>query len=228
MNYYGIFWRPGLYLVIGVRCVYWKLGSWLTVKDLSSGSQPVLFAGRCKVGSHTMQTPFYILPEESTFYCYQKEDIRLDRIAVLDEEHCESAYVKTEKTVCDSDIVWTVLKGSFGFLGEDVGPPCTATSFPLQVLCIVTWELAKVTEASPVKMMKDQDNSLAHALTEWGLWAKRSGLPTHSLFYFMASSMEHETQKQMISEESNWAEHLCRINYKTFLNSCCLLVGITC
>lgn len=67
-----------------------------------------------------MQTPFYILPEESTFYPYQKEDIGLDRIAVLDEEHCESVCVKIENTVFDSDIVWTALKGSFGFLGEDV------------------------------------------------------------------------------------------------------------
>lgn len=35
-----------------------------------------------------MHTPFYIPPEESTFYHYQKDDIGLDRIAVLDEDHC--------------------------------------------------------------------------------------------------------------------------------------------
>lgn len=79
-----------------------------------------MFAGMCKAGSHTMQTPFDILPEEFTFYPYQKEDIGLDRIAVLDEEHCESVCVKIENTVFDSDIVWTALKGSFGFFGEDV------------------------------------------------------------------------------------------------------------
>lgn len=40
--------------------------------------------------------------------------------------------------------------------------------------------------------MKNQDNSLGHALVDWGLQGKREGLPTHSLFSFMASNIEHE------------------------------------
>lgn len=56
--------------------------------------------------------------------------------------------------------------------------------------------------------MKNQDKSLAHALTDWGLQGKRNGLPTRSPFYFMASSMEHEhwDAEADISEESNWVE----------------------
>lgn len=67
-----------------------------------------------------MHMSFYILPDESPFYHYQKEDIGLDRIAVLDEDHCECVYVKIERAVLDSDIVWTTLKGSLGFLGDNV------------------------------------------------------------------------------------------------------------
>lgn len=72
------------------------------------------------MGSRTVHTPFYILPEESTFYHYPKEDIGLDRIAVLDEHQCERVYVKIESTVLDRDVVWTALEGRLDFLGEDV------------------------------------------------------------------------------------------------------------
>jgi len=67
-----------------------------------------------------MHMPFHMLPEESTFYHYQKEGIGLDRIAVLDGDHCECVYIKIESTVLDSEILWAALKGSPGFLGGHV------------------------------------------------------------------------------------------------------------
>lgn len=131
------------------------------------------------------------------FYLCQKQDIGLDRVAALDEEH----YVKVESNVLESDIMWTALKNSLGLMG-DVRPPWPAASFPLEDLGTVTQEmLAKVTQALPTKVNKKSRQTKVSK----EIW-KRGGLPSPcppSMHW--AWSMSTGIQKQRISER-NWVE----------------------